>query len=77
MDDEKLRNQQLKKKTQKRKAHASAQARISIVQSQLLLYPNSPSLQLQKKNLSMLLPKASFAIAVDNRDSEIPKPKTS
>jgi hypothetical protein len=32
---------------------------------------------LQKRNLSMLLPKTSFAIAVDNRDSTIPKPKTS
>jgi hypothetical protein len=67
----------MEKKTQKREACASAQARISVVRSQLLLYPNSPSLQLQKRNLSMLLPKTSFAIVVDNRDSAISKSKTS
>ena len=65
------------KKIQKHEARASAQARISTMRSQLLLYPNSPSLQLQKKNLSMLLPKIFFAIAVDNRNSTIPKPKNS
>jgi hypothetical protein len=33
MDDEKLCNQQRKKKTQNREARASAQARISVAQS--------------------------------------------